>query len=56
MTLLGASAAALLAWLLALAFFGAGVVNAAGSAAIEDECVRWPTRAGGISRPAGWRR
>lgn len=56
MTLFGVSAAALLAWLLALAFFGASVVNAAGSAAIKDEFVRWPIRAGGIWRRAGWRR
>ena len=47
MTLFGVSAAALLAWLLALAFLGAGVVNAAGSAAIKDGFVRWPIRAGG---------
>jgi hypothetical protein len=49
MTLFGVSAAAPPAWPLALAFFGAGVVNAAGSAAIKDECVRWPNRAGGIA-------
>jgi hypothetical protein len=47
MTLFGVFAAALLAWPLAFAFLG--VVNAAGSAAIKDECVRWPIRAGGIS-------
>jgi hypothetical protein len=41
MTLFGISAAAPLAWLLALAFLGAGVVNAAGSAAIKDDFVRW---------------
>jgi uncharacterized membrane protein YphA (DoxX/SURF4 family) len=41
MTLFGISAATLLAWLLALAFLGAGVVNAAGSAAIRDDFVRW---------------
>jgi hypothetical protein len=41
MTLFGISAATLLAWLLALAFLGAGVVNAAGSAAIKDDFVRW---------------
>jgi hypothetical protein len=49
MTLFGVSAATVLAWLLALAFLGAGVVNAVGSAAIKDEFVRWPIRAGGIS-------
>ena len=49
MTLFGISAATLLAWPLALAFLGAGVVNAAGSAAIKDECVRWPIRAGEIA-------
>jgi hypothetical protein len=48
MTIFGVSAAALLAWPLALAFLGAGVVNPAGSAAIKDEFVRWPIRAGGI--------
>jgi hypothetical protein len=41
MTLFGISAATLLAWLLALAFLGAGVVNAAGSATIKDDFVRW---------------
>ena len=41
MTLFGISAAALLAWVLTLAFLGAGVVNAAGSAAIKDDFVRW---------------
>jgi hypothetical protein len=41
MTSLDISAATLLAWLLTLAFFGAGVVNAAGSAAIKDDFVRW---------------
>ncbi len=41
MTLFGISAATLLAWLLTLAFLGAGVVNAAGSAAIKDDFVRW---------------
>ena len=41
MTLFGISAATLLAGLLALAFLGAGGVNAAGSAAIKDEFVRW---------------
>ena len=41
MTLFGISAATLLAWLLSLAFLGAGVVNAAGSAAIKDDFVRW---------------
>jgi uncharacterized membrane protein YoaK (UPF0700 family) len=41
MTLFGFSATTLLAWLLALAFLGAGVVNAAGSAAIKDDFVRW---------------
>ena len=37
----GISVATLLAWLLALAFLSAGVVNAVGSAAIKDEFVRW---------------
>ncbi len=41
MTLFGISAATLLAWLLSLAFLGAGVVNAAGSATIRDDFVRW---------------
>ena len=41
MTLFGISAATLLAWLLAFAFLGAGVVNAAGSAAIKEDFVRW---------------
>ena len=41
MTLFGFSAATLLAWLLTLAFLGAGVVNAAGSAAIKDDFNRW---------------
>jgi uncharacterized membrane protein YphA (DoxX/SURF4 family) len=41
MTLFGMSAATLLAWLLALAFLGAGVVNAAGSAKIKDDFMRW---------------
>jgi hypothetical protein len=41
MTLFSISAATLLAWLLVLAFLGAGVVNAAGSAAIKDDFVRW---------------
>ena len=41
MTLFGISAATLLAWLLTLAFLGAGIVNAAGSAAIKNDFVRW---------------
>ena len=41
MTLFGISAATLLAWLLALAFLGAGVVNAAGSSKVKDDFVRW---------------
>jgi hypothetical protein len=41
MTLFGISAATLLAWLLTLAFLGAGIVNAAGSAAIKSDFVRW---------------
>ena len=41
MTLFGISAATLLSWLLTLAFLGAGIVNAAGSAAIRDGFVRW---------------
>ena len=41
MTLFSISAATLLAWLLALAFLGAGVVNAAGSAKIKDDFARW---------------
>ncbi len=41
MTLFGISAATLLAWLLTLAFLGTGVVNAAGSAAIKGNFVRW---------------
>ena len=41
MTLFGVSAATLLAWLLILAFIGAGVANAAGSAKIKDDFIRW---------------
>jgi hypothetical protein len=41
MTVFGISAATLLAWLLVLAFLGAGVVNAAGSAKIKDDFARW---------------
>jgi len=41
MTLFGIPAATLLAWLLTLAFFGAGVVNAIGSGTIKDDFVRW---------------
>ena len=41
MTIFGIPTATLLAWLLALAFLGAGIVNAAGSAAIKDDFVRW---------------
>ena len=41
MTLFGVSTATLLAWLLTLAFLGAGVVNTPGSAAIKDGFVRW---------------
>jgi hypothetical protein len=41
MTLFGISAITLLAWLLTLAFLGAGVVNAAGSAATKNDFVRW---------------
>ena len=41
MTLFGISATTLVAWLLALAFLGAGIVNAAGSAKIRDDFVRW---------------
>jgi hypothetical protein len=41
MTLFGITAATLLAWLLTLAFLGAGIVNTAGSAAIKNDFVRW---------------
>ena len=41
MTLLGISAVTLLAWPLAFAFLAAGVVNAAGSAKIREDFVRW---------------
>ena len=41
MTLFGISTATLLAWLLTLAFLGAGVVNGAGPNAIKDDFVRW---------------
>ena len=41
MTVFGLSAANPLAWLLIVAFLGAGVVNAAGSAKIKDDFVRW---------------
>ena len=44
MTLFGISAATLLAWLPTIAFLGAGVVNAAGSAAIRDGFVCWGWR------------
>ena len=41
MTLFGIPAATLLAWLLTLAFLGAGVVNALGRGTIKDDFVRW---------------
>jgi uncharacterized membrane protein YphA (DoxX/SURF4 family) len=41
MTLFGIPATTLLAWLLAIAFLGAGVVNAIGPGAIKDDFVRW---------------
>jgi hypothetical protein len=41
MTLFNISAITLIAWLLALAFLGAGVVNAAGSTTIKNNFVRW---------------
>ena len=41
MTIFGISAATVLAWLLAVAFLGAGIVNAVGSGAIKDDFVRW---------------
>ena len=41
MTLFGISVATLLACLLALAFLGAGIVNASGSAAIRSDFERW---------------
>jgi hypothetical protein len=41
MTLLGIPAATLLAWLLSLAFLGAGVANLAGSATIKNDFARW---------------
>jgi hypothetical protein len=41
MTLFGISAATLLAWLLAIALFGAGIVNAGGATAIKEDFVRW---------------
>ncbi len=41
MTIFAIPAATPLAWLLALAFLGAGIVNAVGSAAIKDDFVRW---------------
>jgi len=41
MTLFNPSAVTLLSLLLAVVFFGAGIVNAAGSAAIKDGFVRW---------------
>ena len=41
MTLFGVSAATLLAWPLALALLGAGVVNGAGPARIRDDFLRW---------------
>jgi uncharacterized membrane protein YphA (DoxX/SURF4 family) len=47
MTLLGMTAATLVAWPLALAYLGAGVVNAAGSPATKDAFVRW-------GYPRGW--
>jgi hypothetical protein len=54
MRLFGLSAGALLAWRLAAAFLGAGIVNAADSAAIKEQFVRrgyprWGNRmAGGL--------
>ncbi len=47
MTLFGISVATLLACLLALAFLGAGIVNASGSAAIRSDFERW-------GYPRGW--
>jgi hypothetical protein len=41
MTLVGIPVATLLAWLLVLAFLGAGVVNAVGAGAIKEDFVRW---------------
>jgi hypothetical protein len=41
MTMFGISAANPLSWLLILAFLGAGFVNAAGSAKIKDDFLRW---------------
>jgi hypothetical protein len=41
MTLFGIPAATLMAWPLALAFLGAGLVNAVGAASIKDDFVRW---------------
>jgi len=41
MTLFGIPAATFVAWPLALALLGAGVVNAIGSPAIKDDFVRW---------------
>ena len=41
MTLFSVSGSTLLAWLLALAFLGIGVVNGAGPGAIKDDFVRW---------------
>jgi hypothetical protein len=41
MTIFDIPAPTLLAWLLALAFLGAGIVNAAGPGAIRDDFVRW---------------
>ena len=41
MSLFGITAASLLAWLLAFAFLGAGLVNAAGSAKIKNDFARW---------------
>jgi len=58
MTPFATSAATVLACLLILAFLGAGVVNAAGSAKIKDDFVRWGPwfvlRTTAVSRPVSF--
>jgi hypothetical protein len=47
MLILGLPASTLIAWLLAVAFLGAGIANVAGSAASKAEFARW-------GYPRGW--
>jgi hypothetical protein len=47
MTILQIPAASVMAWLLAIAFAGAGLFNAVGGAAVQAQFLRW-------GYPAGW--